>query len=251
LSLWTTAPLVVGHRGGRGEGWPPENTIEAFERARAQGARAIELDVRTCKDGLVVFHDDTLARMTRSRDARRVCDVPLEELRRIDLGDARIPTLDEALAWARERDVAVNVELKHDVPDRVALARRALRAVRAHGADVLLSSFDPVLLALGFAFGPGVSRALLVHQGQTRWARALREMARPPAVRSLHLERTQTDSAALVRHRSRGLRLGVWTVNDPREASDLVRRGVSTIITDAPGAVLGALVRTELAAIRR
>jgi glycerophosphoryl diester phosphodiesterase len=182
--------------------------------------------------------------MTGSRYGRRVCDVRLEELQRIDLGDgARIPTLAEALAWARERDVAVNVELKHDVPDRVALARAALRAVRAQGADVLLSSFDPLLLALGLAFGPGIPRALLVHEGQPLWARALREMARPPAIRSLHLERTQTGSAALLRHRRRGLRLGAWTVNDPDEASDLVRRGVATIITDAPGAVLDALGR--------
>src|SRR5258708_24489087 len=132
MSLWTTSPLVVGHRGGRGEGWPAENTIEAFERARAQGARAIELDVRVCHEGVpVVFHDETLARMTAGRYGRRVCDVRIEELRSVDLGNgARVPTLAGALGWARERDMAVNVELKHDVPDRMGLARRALRKVR-------------------------------------------------------------------------------------------------------------------------
>jgi glycerophosphoryl diester phosphodiesterase len=35
--------------------------------------------------------------------------------------------------------------------------------------------------------------------------------------------------------------VGVWTVNDPAEAADLVALGVRTLITDAPGALLDAL----------
>ena len=50
----TGAPIGVGHRGGRGEGWPAENTMGAFAQAFAQGARAIELDVRTCAGGEIV-----------------------------------------------------------------------------------------------------------------------------------------------------------------------------------------------------
>src|SRR5262252_7903099 len=68
VSVWATSPIVVGHRGGRGEGWPQENTLAAFERARREGARAIELDVRTCAGGnAVVFHDVTLSRATDGR----------------------------------------------------------------------------------------------------------------------------------------------------------------------------------------
>ena len=79
LSLWTSeGPLVVGHRGGRGAGWPRENTIAAFEQARAQGARAIELDVRTCDREVIVLHDapsEGLARPSAQRACRsfRTC----------------------------------------------------------------------------------------------------------------------------------------------------------------------------------
>ncbi len=243
LSAWTQAPLVVGHRGGRGTGWPAENTMPAFERARAEGALAIELDVRTCAGGdVVVFHDETLERMTAGRDRRPVEDVPLEELRRIDLGGgATVPTLASVLGWARLHAIAVNVEMKHDVPSRLALARGTLRAVRALGADVLLSSFDPRLLGLAAALAPSVPRALLTHTGQPAIAGAIQRAARAPFVRALHLERTQGDgiSGAL----SRGLRVGVWTVNDPDEARELVRLGVASIITDAPGLVRAALSR--------
>jgi glycerophosphoryl diester phosphodiesterase len=240
---WSSSPLVVGHRGGRGEGWPPENTLPAFAQARAQGARAVELDVRTCAGGgVVVFHDETLARMTHGRDARRVCDVPEEELLRVDLGHgATIPSLRDVLAWARGEGVAVNVEMKHDVPRRLQLARETVAIALASGADVVLSSFDPLLLGLAAAYGPSLARALLTQHEQRLWIDALQETIRPRLVAALHLERTQAQPALLARCRRRGLRVGVWTVNDPVEARELVRNGAASIITDRPGEILRAL----------
>jgi glycerophosphoryl diester phosphodiesterase len=242
-SAWAASPLVVGHRGGRGEGWPPENTLASFGQARSQGARAIELDVRTCAGGgVVVFHDDTLARMTGGRDSRRVCEVPEEALVTIDLGQgATIPRLREVLDWARRESVAVNVEMKHDVPRRRRLARDTTAIVRESGADVLLSSFDPLLLALAAAFAPSVERALLTQADQRRWADALQESMRPGLVAALHLERSQASPAAVARYRRRGLRVGAWTVNDPVEARELARSGAASIITDHPGEILRAL----------
>jgi glycerophosphoryl diester phosphodiesterase len=244
MSVLESTPLVVGHRGGRGEGWPAENTIAAFERARREGARAIELDVRTCAgDNVVVFHDVRLARMTGGRDGRRIADVPLATLARITVGasNEEIPTLADALAWALEHGVAVNVEMKHDVPDRWALARGVARALRASRAQVLLSSFDPGVLTMAAALAPRVPRALLSHRRESRALAFLRELARPPAVRALHLERTQSSPEAIARYKHRGLRVGIWTVNDAREARDLVALGADSIITDSPGAILDAL----------
>ena len=104
----------------------------------------------------------------------------------------RARRLAEVLDWARERDVAVNVEMKHDVPNRLALVERvAARPARARGRDVLLSSFDPLLLAAAAALARASPRA--AH------ARATSGAARPvapsrtrPYVHALHLERTQT-----------------------------------------------------------
>jgi glycerophosphoryl diester phosphodiesterase len=243
VSAWTSnGVLVVGHRGGRGEGWPPENTLEAFEQARAQGAKAIELDVRTSARGeVVVFHDRTLERMTAGRDIRAVSDVPAPALQHVDIGGARVPLLADVLAWARLKGVAVNVELKHDVPSRLSLARETVRVAREAGADVLYSSFDPLLLGFVGALDPATPRALLVHAKQPLWARAVQASARPPVFSALHLERTQTEPRALRRYLHRGLRLGVWTVNELDEAAELARDGARSIITDRPGDVLMAL----------
>jgi glycerophosphoryl diester phosphodiesterase len=246
VSAWTArrgSVLVVGHRGGRGEGWPAENTMPAFERAVSQGAKAVELDVRTCAGGeVVVFHDATLERMTQGRDLRRVEDLSADALRSILLtAGAHVPLLSEVLGWARQCDVAVNVELKHDVPNRLALAEETARVVKEAGADVLFSSFDPLLLAMVSALALAIPRALLVHADQPMWADALQAAARPPLVGALHLEHTQTGADALRRYLLRGLRLGVWTVNEPREAAALVESGVASIITDRPGDVLAGL----------
>jgi glycerophosphoryl diester phosphodiesterase len=190
----------------------------AFEQARAQGARAFELGVS---------------------------EVPLQDLRTIDLGEGQpVPTLAGVLAWARSRDVAVNVEMKHDVPNRLALARETVRVVRESRADVLLSSFHPILLVAAAAVAPAVRRALLTQAEQGRWAHALQEIARPPLVHAVHIERIQGAPRAIARYLRRGLRVGVWTVNDPHEARDLVGVGAGSIITDAPGQLLTALGRS-------
>ena len=236
-------PVVVGHRGGRGEGWSAENTQAAFARAADEGARAIELDVRTCASGeVVVFHDETLTRMTAGADTRRVADVRWFDLARVVLaGGARVLLLSEVLASSRDRGVAVNVELKHDVPSRIALARAVASTIAAASdTEVLASSFDPRILALFAAFAPRVRRALITSPAQ-REASLLHAIAPRAALFAIHAERRQTSPELVARWKRRGLRVGVWTVNDPREARDLVRLGVDFVITDHPGEILAGL----------
>jgi glycerophosphoryl diester phosphodiesterase len=248
VSVWQKAPLVVGHRGGRGEGWPPENTMEAFDRAHAEGARAIELDTRLCASGEpVVFHDETLSRMTGGGDDRAIAAVGFRDLAQIDLGKgARVPLLADVLAWARANDTGVNVELKSEGSGRWALAQAASRVLRDARADVLVSSFDPLLLACMGLSAPRVLRACLTHAGERWLGPMVQQLVRPPLASALHLEASSIGDAPLARYLRRGLRIGVWTVNDPLQAIDLVRQGAASIITDAPGVLLAALppVRT-------
>ncbi len=57
------APLVVAHRGA--SGYVPEQTVEAYARAMEQGADAIEPDLVSTKDGvLIARHDPNLAYST-------------------------------------------------------------------------------------------------------------------------------------------------------------------------------------------
>lgn len=94
---------VFGHRGTRGEGSPPENSLAAFKAAIDQGAQGIELDLFLTKDiKLVVFHDDDLKRMTGVEgDIKQKTLAELEGLRLLDTKgkptDQAIPTYAQVL----------------------------------------------------------------------------------------------------------------------------------------------------------
>ncbi|MGK3992523.1 glycerophosphodiester phosphodiesterase [Sorangium sp. So ce1024] len=235
-------PLVLGHRGVRGEGAPPENTLAAFEEAAAQGADGLELDVRVCGSGeLVALHDPDLERVTRGADARHAAALRWDELRQVDLGGDRVPLLSEVLAFARGRRLAVNVEMKRDVPDRAAVVRATARLLRAWDPRhaVLVSSFDPFMLASFGVMAPAIPRALLVHR--SRYHDAAVRLAPALGAFAAHIERTIASPERIALLKRQGRVVNVWTVNDPREARDLAELGVDGLITDAPRRIRDAL----------
>jgi glycerophosphoryl diester phosphodiesterase len=240
----TERPLVVGHRGGQGDGWPPENTLQAFECARSKGAHGVETDLRLCASGEVVaLHDPTLLRMTGGADARAAAALTLTELSAVGLAGTthHVPRLQAILAWAGEHGMLLNVEIKHDVPKRLPLVMAVARDLRASPrVPVLVSSFDPITIALTAAVLPHLPRALLTDPGQ-RYAPVLYALARAPAVSAIHAHRSQVTPDRVRRWKARGLRVGVWTVNDPAEARALAGMGVDLLVTDDSGAVCAAL----------
>ena len=236
------SPVVVGHRGGRGDGWPPENTLSAFERARDEGALCVETDVRLCADEAVLLHDPTLSRVSGGRDTRTVAEVAYRTLPLV-AGNGRaerVARLSDLLTWAHRTRMALDVEIKHDVPDRLALVRAVARLIRGAQVPVVFSSFDPLSLAALRVLAPRVPSALLTDPEQ-KYARSLHAIVRPPLFSGLIVERRQVNERRVERWRRRGLMLGVWTVNDAEEARGLARVGVDLLITDRPGDLVRAL----------
>lgn len=110
---------LSAHRGGAQTGYP-ENCIATFEHSLAHGCTMLEIDPRLTKDGAIVLHHDkTLDRTTSGTGP--LSDQTLAELQRLTLTDLngqptsyKMPTLQETIAWARNRTVLV-VDQK-DVP---------------------------------------------------------------------------------------------------------------------------------------
>ena len=111
--------ITYAHRGA--SEYRPENTISSFDLGIEMGATGLECDIQRTKDGmLVIFHDDTLERVTG--ESGSVCDYTYEELSRFsvkcgELTD-RIPTLEEFLTRYAERDISFAIELKSDDTER-------------------------------------------------------------------------------------------------------------------------------------
>ena len=108
--FFDVSAFVYGHRGLWGGG-VPENSLAAFEAARAAGIGA-ELDVRLTADNVpVVFHDAGLERMCGHREL--LARVTADELQAHRLPDgSAIPTLMQVLDVMG--DLPVLIELKVD-----------------------------------------------------------------------------------------------------------------------------------------
>jgi len=149
---------LFAHRGLHG-GDIAENSQEAFQAACACGY-GIELDVQLSRDGkVVVFHDDTLLRMTG--DKRRVDQVDYSELKTLSLeGKGGIPTFDEVLHLVNGR-VPLLVEIKNGKRNEE-LCRKTLDCLRAYKGDYVVESFNPLIIAWMRKNAPEIIRGQLV-----------------------------------------------------------------------------------------
>lgn len=112
-------PIISGHRGSYITGYP-ENAIETFEYVLKHTPAFFEIDPRFTKDSVIVLlHDATLDRTTTGKG--KLSDFTWEEVKQFRLKDKdgnvtpyRIPTLQEAIDWARGKTI-LNLD-KKDVP---------------------------------------------------------------------------------------------------------------------------------------
>ena len=101
------------HRGA--SSYAPENTMSSFHLGVELGANGIETDVQRTKDGvLVLFHDDTLMRVTGQPGS--VKDYTYDQLQTFSVTvhgkSDRIPTLEEFLQAFGHLDLTFAIELK-------------------------------------------------------------------------------------------------------------------------------------------
>lgn len=138
-----------------------ENTLPAFEAA-CQNGYGMELDIQLSKDfQVVVFHDDTLKRLTG--DPRRVDECTLEELKRFQLNDApdaRIPTFKEMLQLVNGRTPLL-IELKSG-RHNARLCRDMLEILKDYQGEYIVESFNPLIVAWFRRHAPRVVRGQLV-----------------------------------------------------------------------------------------
>lgn len=126
-------PLVSSHRGGPARGYP-ENCLATFTHTLRHTWSLLEIDPHYTKDSVIILmHDPTLDRTSTGHG--KISDHSLAEIKQLFLKDRmgevtqyKIPTLDEALEWAKGRAILIL-----DQKD-VSAATRA-RIVRQHHAE--------------------------------------------------------------------------------------------------------------------
>ena len=155
--------VKYAHRGLHGtvdaDSYAAENSLTAFERAAARGF-GIELDVRLSSDGVVmVFHDDTLDRVTGV--SGKFNSFSAEELSAIRLSDTSdtVPSFAEVLALVNGR-VPLLVEIKEDGFDH-SLTEKCMSMLKDYKGEYIVESFSPLALGVSKKCAPTVLRGFL------------------------------------------------------------------------------------------
>ncbi len=218
--------MIYAHRGASAA--EPENSLTAFERAVADGADGVELDVRATADGVpVVLHDRGLARTTGGHGL--IDELPLSVVRQIATGDRRpIPTLAKVLELLAGR-LALDLEIKQAGVEAAVLATLA----GFPAATWVLSSFDWSILRSVRSRAP---EAVLWPLAQTA-DEALFDVAAAVGADGVALQAAAISEEVVERCRQARLRVMAWTVNDVGEARRLRELGVAVLCTDHPAEI--------------
>lgn len=160
---------VCGHRGYSLR--YPENTLPAFQAAKAWGATAVEIDVMLTADGEpIILHDLTVDRTTDGHGF--AADLSLDRIRSLDAGarfharfaGTKIPMLAEALDWAKREEIGLVLEIKEAERADLAVDRVAALLKATGTADrVIVISFDHVVLKHAVERHPGLRTEAITH----------------------------------------------------------------------------------------
>jgi len=231
-------PYWIAHRGA-GK-LAPENTLTAFRVGASFGYRAYECDVKLSADSVCfLLHDDTLDRTTDALgDAGRQ---PWATLALRDAGSWHsrryagepIPTLAAIARFVQAHGHALNIEIKPS-PGREretgeAVAREAERLWAGQAVQPLLSSFQVASLEGAQAAALQMPRALLLERLWPDWWQTAQRLGCVAVV--MHHPLATADLLAQV-HQG-GMRMLVYTANDPDTVRRLAALGVDGVITDA------------------
>lgn len=227
------SPLILAHRGASAT--QRENSLAAFEAARALGADGVELDVRRSADGVLVVHHDPVLPDGRAIHTLAAADLP-----------QYVPTLEAALGCCA--GLVVDAEVKNlptdpgfDPTERVAAEAAALAARTGMAGEVVVSSSSLLSVDAARAAGAGVATAWLTLAAFDQFeALAMAADHGHDALQPRHEAVTPELVAAA---HQRGLEVHAWTVDDPERVAAMAAAGVDAVITNRPDVALRALGR--------
>jgi glycerophosphoryl diester phosphodiesterase len=223
--------------------------MAAFALARDRGCPGLELDIHASLGGeLVVVHDDTFVRTAGggyNGEGRRVEELRLEEIRRIDAGAyfgppfrGEGPPLLEEVVEAFCPGMYIDIELKTKKIRNDPLPALAAEKIRSFGPRIMeslaVSSFNPFALRAFKERCPGIPTAiiwcvdpevpLVLRRGFGRF------ISRCDYLKPRHTELGRLSPPRL----SRGRPLVPWPVDTPEDAERMLTLGCQGLITNRP-----------------
>lgn len=235
--LLEKGPLVIAHRGDLFKS--PQNTSHSFLSAMEYDIDMIETDLNMTKDErIVIIHDQRVD--NTSNGTGRVMDYTLKELKKLDFGSwmgegfsgERILTLEEFIELTIEKIPALNLEIKNCPIKYGGIGERVISVLREYDIidRVVISSFDHALIRRVKEIESNVVTGILYQAGLIDHITPAREAMAD----ALHPDHSCVDADMVRAAREAGLYVNVWTVDDEERMEELVRMGVSGLISNVP-----------------
>lgn len=200
--------INYAHRGA--SAYAPENTLFSFYLGVHMHANGIETDVQMTKDGvLVLFHDDTLLRVTGQ--SGRIQDYSFDQLCQFTvstggLGD-KIVSLEDFLEKFSFRDLRFAIELKQPYIEKQVIDLLNRFEMRE---KTVITSFDFDNLIRARAYDPGYEIGWLTQD----ISEAAVEKLLSPGAQEICLEAKLLTPELVRALHDKGLRVRAWGVKD-------------------------------------
>lgn len=229
--------LNFAHRGASGE--YPENTMLAFQKAAEMGCDGIETDVQLTKDGvLVICHDELLDRTTDGTGI--LAEKTYEELSKLNAAaqwkdkykNIRIPTLDELLEFACDKNILLNIEIKNSVIDYKNIEKMIIHKLYDYKIEekVIISSFNHYSIARCRAIDSSIKLGVLYcSKLYEPW-----NYAKQIGADALHPLFYTLDNEDIKSIKKANLAINTYTVNEEKYMKQLIALGIDGIITNYP-----------------
>ena len=229
-------PVAIAHRGYSQVGL--ENSLMAFKAALELGFQYVETDINTTADGVaMICHDPTLGRTTDQNGI--IAELPYSFVRTARIGGLEpIATLNEFFAALPTTSFNIDVKDAGSVGplvaaieelglhERVCIAsfsERRRRRVLAGLSQPVASSPGQWLLVTYFILSPWLPNGLL-----RSLMRTVDVLQIPVSFKGLAL----VTAAKVRRAHGLGLKVHVWTIDNPAQMHELFDLGVDGIMTD-------------------
>jgi glycerophosphoryl diester phosphodiesterase len=235
---------IIAHRGASFDA--PENTIAALRLGFEQGADAAECDVHLSQDGrIVVIHDADTARVAGSKLA--VVTQTAAALQALDASQwgkwkgsafaGQIPLLADALRVVPAgKRLFIELKVGAEILPELAAVIRASRLVPA---QLPLITFDLETARAAKRLLPAHEVCWIIDHPKVGSGPAIDELissAKAAGLDGLDLNhRFPIDAVFVQQVHAAGLKLYVWTVDDPVVARAQAAAGVDGLTTNRPG----------------
>lgn len=228
--------LIFAHRGASADA--PENTLLAIDEALKQQADGIEIDIYQLDNELVVIHDKWVSRTTNGN--RPLTDYTLEELQTLDAGEGQfVPTLWQVLQRVQGQCL-MNIEIKgvDDVALVSASIEKAVQQLNFKPDQFIVSSFNHRLLKAFKSIAPSIKTGALTSSIPLNLAGFATQLN----AYSVNADNSFVDESFVKDAHSRGLKMFVYTVDEPEDLLKLQSWGVDGVFSNGPAKARSVLM---------